>query len=132
LRDLVLGGGLNEDDEICAAGGYWIYLYERDEVRKLLGIEVPFKARQLTEDEVTQTDTELDRKRPEAGKREQSHCCGAKKLVFRQPGDGIAEDIPGRPLGAGMERPTMLKIFAFALVALAVFSVLAVLKMLNS
>src|SRR5689334_19631050 len=40
---LILEGQLSVQDEVCQANNYWIYLYEKDEVLKQLGIEVPLR-----------------------------------------------------------------------------------------
>lgn len=45
------------EDEICQANHYWIYLDERDEVLKQLGIESPRPHSPNDEEEVTATET---------------------------------------------------------------------------
>lgn len=51
-------GKLGPQDEVCRSGSYWIYLDERDEVRKQLGIEPPRGHLSLLEEEQTDTKTE--------------------------------------------------------------------------
>ena len=41
LAARVAHGDLRELDEVCPAGGYWIYLHERVESKKILGVELP-------------------------------------------------------------------------------------------
>jgi len=57
---LIRDGRLTHQDEVCSANGYWIYLHEREEVRKLLGIDMP-KPPRGADDEVTQTDTRAEK-----------------------------------------------------------------------
>ncbi len=51
----IVSGELREADEICPAGGYWIFLHEREESVKILGVALP-RADDMHE-EVTETDT---------------------------------------------------------------------------
>jgi hypothetical protein len=51
---LIRDGELNYQDEVCQSNGYWIYLHERDEVLRQLGVEVPKPAAPQGE-EVTET-----------------------------------------------------------------------------
>jgi hypothetical protein len=56
ILERMQSGELREMDEVCPASGYWIYLHERDESMKLLGVALAH-----TEDfheESTETDTE--------------------------------------------------------------------------
>lgn len=63
IRQMILNGELTYQDEICSANHYWIYLYEREEVMKQLGIEVPIQgAGAKKDDEVTETEFLLDEK----------------------------------------------------------------------
>lgn len=55
----IQSGQLGPEDEVCQANRYWIYLDEREEVMKQLGIEAPRKNR-LPEDDATDTDTQSD------------------------------------------------------------------------
>ncbi len=41
VRQIVLSGQLIELDEICQENGYWLYLHEREEVLKQLGVVLP-------------------------------------------------------------------------------------------
>jgi len=41
LKQKILGGELSDQDEICSGNHYWIYLYEKAELMKQLGIEFP-------------------------------------------------------------------------------------------
>jgi hypothetical protein len=52
---LIRDGQLGLQDEFCAANGYWIYVHEREEVKRVLGVDVPRGA--PTDDEITETQT---------------------------------------------------------------------------
>src|SRR5690606_6968718 len=55
----VANGELRELDEVCEAGGYWIYLHERAESLKILGVELPrTKRKEDIHEEETETETE--------------------------------------------------------------------------
>jgi hypothetical protein len=54
VRQMIAEGKLTLDDEVCSATGYWFFLHEHDEVRTLLGIEVPVRASRHGDD-VTET-----------------------------------------------------------------------------
>jgi hypothetical protein len=56
---MVRDGKLVLQDEICLANKYWVYLHEREEVKQLLGIEVP-KAHPGSDDEVTETEMVME------------------------------------------------------------------------
>jgi hypothetical protein len=59
LADRVTKGDLRELDEICEANGYWIYLHERAESKRLLGVELPRKkSKDDLHEEQTETETE--------------------------------------------------------------------------
>ncbi len=56
ILERMQSGELREMDEVCPASGYWIYLHERDESIRMLGVALA-----RTEDfheESTETDTE--------------------------------------------------------------------------
>jgi hypothetical protein len=55
----ILERRLGIEDEVCQANHYWIYLDERSEVIRQLGIEVPRSSREggLDTDEITLTET---------------------------------------------------------------------------
>jgi hypothetical protein len=62
VKEMVDGGLLERDDELCPENGYWFYLHEVAEVRRFLGIEHVFVRRgnkgepheaTLTEDTLT-------------------------------------------------------------------------------
>src|SRR5688500_16240212 len=55
ICQLIRDGQLTHQDEVCRANDYWITLHEREEVLRLLGIEMPKAA---GEEEVTETQTE--------------------------------------------------------------------------
>jgi hypothetical protein len=59
VRKLVLDGQLGYQDEICQANHYWIFVHERHEVKKQLGIDVPKPAKKPGE-EVTETETQTE------------------------------------------------------------------------
>lgn len=60
LKKMVLEGQLGPQDEICQANEYWFFLYETDEVKRQLGIDVPRTPYGLGEDEdATETSTEM-------------------------------------------------------------------------
>ncbi len=50
-------GELREQDEVCPANGYWIFLHERAESRAMLGVELPRTVDSESE-ENTETETE--------------------------------------------------------------------------
>lgn len=52
---LIREGQLGQQDEVCHANRYWIFLHEREEVLEQLGIEPPQK--DVATDEDTQTET---------------------------------------------------------------------------
>jgi hypothetical protein len=59
LAERVMKGDLRELDEICEANGYWIYLHERAESKRLLGVELPRKkSKDDLHEEQTETETE--------------------------------------------------------------------------
>jgi len=53
VAKLILSGKLALNDEVCSSGGYWIYLSEREEIAKYLGVQVPFDA--IQKEETTET-----------------------------------------------------------------------------
>jgi hypothetical protein len=59
-KDVILermqSGELREMDEVCPASGYWIYLHERDESMRMLGVALA-RSEDFHE-ESTETDTE--------------------------------------------------------------------------
>lgn len=56
LLELIRGGRFSLQDEVCASGGYWFFLNERNEVENQLGIEITdLIPRGVSEDEVTKT-----------------------------------------------------------------------------
>jgi hypothetical protein len=57
LCQMILSGELTSQDEVCEAGRYWIYLHERDEVARQLGIDLP-KPPKDPDDETTETQTQ--------------------------------------------------------------------------
>jgi len=57
VRKMVLEGQLTLQDEVCSGNGYWVYLHERDEVLKQLGVEVPKSPGHAEEITETQTQT---------------------------------------------------------------------------
>lgn len=54
ICQMILGGQISLQDEICAANSYWIYVHERAEVRSQLGIEPP-REEISSDDETTET-----------------------------------------------------------------------------
>jgi hypothetical protein len=59
LCEMIQNGHLTLHDEVCAANGYWIYLHESEEVKKLIGIDVPLP-RGDSNEEVTETQADSD------------------------------------------------------------------------
>jgi hypothetical protein len=53
---LIRDGQLGLQDEVCPANGYWIFLHEREEVKKFLAIEVPKAAGAGGDEEDTETE----------------------------------------------------------------------------
>lgn len=59
LAEKVLNGELEQQDEICLSGEYWVFIHEKEEIKKFLGIYPPDHKRvRSSEDEVTETETE--------------------------------------------------------------------------
>jgi hypothetical protein len=56
ILERMQSGELREMDEVCPADGYWIYLHERDESMKMLGVALA-RSDEFHE-EATETDTE--------------------------------------------------------------------------
>jgi len=54
----ISAGEFDPNDEVCRSNHYWIYLHEREELQKLLGVEAPLKKRKSSDDEDTETQTE--------------------------------------------------------------------------
>ncbi|MCC7441288.1 MAG: hypothetical protein IT285_06635 [Bdellovibrionales bacterium] len=59
IRKLILESQLGYQDEICQGNHYWIFVHERHEVKKQLGIDVP-KPKKGSADEVTETETQTE------------------------------------------------------------------------
>lgn len=58
ICQMVLEQKLTLQDEVCTGNGYWIFIHERDEIKKALGIDVPKAPRKAGED-FTETQKEL-------------------------------------------------------------------------
>jgi hypothetical protein len=58
VRQMILQGSLNAQDEVCQANTYWFYLHEADEVQKQLNVQVPRST--LVEEKGEQTETAID------------------------------------------------------------------------
>ena len=56
LCSRIQDGKLSPQDEICPGGGYWIFMYENEEVSRFLGITL--KGSGIDHDEVTLTQTQ--------------------------------------------------------------------------
>lgn len=56
LRQMILQGQFDLQDEVCAGNSYWIALNEADEVRTQLDVTVPLRAKKIDEED-TQTET---------------------------------------------------------------------------
>jgi hypothetical protein len=54
---MILERKLALEDEVCSANGYWIYLHEREEILRHLGVEVPQAPHEAGE-EITETQTQ--------------------------------------------------------------------------
>src|SRR5687768_6106846 len=57
LCQMILSGELGSQDEVCESGQYWIFLHEREEVSRQLGINLP-KPPKGEDDETTETQTQ--------------------------------------------------------------------------
>ena len=57
LCQMILSGELGSQDEVCDSGQYWIFLHERDEVARQLGINLP-KPPKNPDEETTETQTQ--------------------------------------------------------------------------
>src|SRR5262245_15796569 len=57
LCQMILSGELGSQDEVCESGQYWIFLHERDEVIRQLGINLP-KPPKNPDEETTETQTQ--------------------------------------------------------------------------
>jgi hypothetical protein len=60
VRQMILDRKLTLQDEVCSANGYWVYLHEREEILQQLGIEVPPPGGPSSDEEITETQTDLD------------------------------------------------------------------------
>ena len=57
--ELIRDSEIGPEDEVCPANGYWIFIHEREEVLKLLGVEVPKTVGGPgLHEEITETETE--------------------------------------------------------------------------
>lgn len=89
LIDKIQSGQLGPDDEVCQANHYWIYLDERDEVMRQLGIQLPgISSRE--EDEITDTQTDAR----------------TEEIVYRPQGGQAAEGADLPELSGEMEENT--------------------------
>lgn len=59
VRKLIRDGELGPQDEICKANGYWIFLHEREELFRQLGVELPRSAGSNRDEDLTETQTEV-------------------------------------------------------------------------
>ncbi len=59
IRQMISENKLTLQDEVCVANGYWFSIHERDEVFKYLKIEPPRQNTEGMEDEVTETQTDV-------------------------------------------------------------------------
>jgi cobalamin biosynthesis Mg chelatase CobN len=57
VAERVARGELRDADEVCSGDGYWIFLHEREESKKILGVALPHTREDIHE-EVTETGTE--------------------------------------------------------------------------
>jgi hypothetical protein len=57
---LISEGKLTVLDEVCPANGYWIYLNEKQEVLKYLGVEIQGEA-PANDEEITETETSYEK-----------------------------------------------------------------------
>jgi hypothetical protein len=57
LCQMILSGELGSQDEVCESGQFWIFLHEREEVAKQLGINLP-KPPKNPDEETTETQTQ--------------------------------------------------------------------------
>jgi hypothetical protein len=63
VSQMILGGKLGPEDEVCTANGYWFYLHESTELKTQLGIELPpscKKERGSPISELEKTDVDLE------------------------------------------------------------------------
>lgn len=63
VSELVRSGALALQDEICNANRYWVYLHEREEIRRQLGVEPPMPPVNPDE-EITETQTKTGEATP--------------------------------------------------------------------
>lgn len=115
LVQQMLDGKLGLQDEVCQANSYWFFLHEASEVQTHLGVQMPRTASaHQGEEEITETQTEV----PPPQKPVTVHA------VNRYPG------IP-QPRPQTIEKPSIWRGFAWALVVAAGVIVYSVLKLLR-
>jgi hypothetical protein len=85
--ELIKGGQLVHQDEVCAANGFWFFLHEQEEVRKQLGVDMPKTA--ASEEEVTETST-LAGERTDPSNPAGAHVTGSAAGGATQPGPTLS------------------------------------------
>lgn len=132
VRKLITDGKLGLQDEICPANGYWILLHEREEVKRWLGIDVPFSVSDANEEATdTQTETLTDRTEVEPVLVAVPKPAGNAA----QAGSSMMRNLPPRPLHLppkAIERASFWQGIAWVLVTGVALVLYVVLKLIRS
>jgi hypothetical protein len=96
---MILDGKLGLQDEVCVSDGFWIYIHEREEVKQFLGIEVPKSKLASDDEEVTQTQSNLeedDITDPDVTQVRTTRPISSSKVLGKSPGKPLEASVPLR------------------------------------
>ncbi len=121
IRKMIQAGELGLEDEVCAGGGYWFSLYEKEEVSRNLGIEMPRAQAKKEGEEVTETQTETETD------------FNAERTDPDLRSSAVALT-PPRPIEIRgvVEKPSLLRALTWLLILAACFLFFSVLRLLRS
>ncbi|MBS1962458.1 MAG: hypothetical protein JST04_09595 [Bdellovibrionales bacterium] len=133
-------GELREMDEVCPATGYWIYLHERDESIKMLGVALA-RSDEFHE-ESTETDTEtvtatapVTAPYAAANAKEMIHAAresvAASTTHLPEASKQSATVVPAVSSSNRPERMRALKLLLWAFVGLIIFIVIQIFQLAN-
>lgn len=134
-------GELGPEDEVCLANHYWIYLDERDEVLRQLGIELPRKpGRQQDDEEITETETETLTQDTDAFPQAMDHGGGSvqqQTTLYQRRSAGDSSPIAIRnqpkPLVLGrVEKPGIWRMVTTLLIILTSALVIVLIRLLKT
>ena len=124
---LITAGKLDLNDEVCLSSGYWIYLSEREEIARQLGVEVPFDASEKEDTTETGSITETRTREIEASLKNLPE--GGTSVVSGLSTRAEPPMIPER--FRVKERTSLYRIFAWVLFGAAVYLLIRVLEVLG-